>query len=177
MKTLILILAITAFAAAGPVPIGEMDDNGKRPPVHQQMLIDLEEMGLEFFPNGTIKLSSMEDLLRLYNLKKDVDDYSGNKTEEHYEEEEDDQEDENGDNRSKRSIFDDDERLPIPNSKLSSGRNPFCSLAVLSNGCTAIFIGPNHALTAGRCVYDRTTGQFRTGLTLYRGRNCYRYGT
>ena len=58
------------------------------------MLVDLEEMGLEFFPNGTIKLSSTEDLLRLHNLKKDVDDYTGNKTEEHYEEEEDDQEDE-----------------------------------------------------------------------------------
>ena len=46
--------------------------------------------------NGTIKLRSMEDLLRLYNLKKDVDDYTGNKMEEHYEEEEDDQEDKNG---------------------------------------------------------------------------------
>ena len=180
MKTLILILAITAFAAASPVPTGEINDDGKGvQPVHQQrILLDLEELDLEFFPNGTVKTSSMADLLRLYNLKKDADDYAGNKTEEHYEEEEDDQEDENGDNRSKRAIFDDDERLPIPNSNLNSGL-PFCALAEVSGstGCTAIFIGPNHALTAGRCVYDRTAGRFRTGLRLYRRRNCYRYGT
>lgn len=178
MKTLILILAITAFAGAIPVPKDDLDgDDGDSPLGQEKMLLDLEEMGLEFFPNGTIKMSSMDDLLRIYNMKKDVDDYAGNKTEEHFEEEEDQQENEDG--RSKRSIFDDDERLPIPNSNLNSGRNPFCALAEVSNGCTAIFIGPNHALTAGRCVYDRANSRFRsvTGLRIYRRRNCNQYGT
>ena len=179
MKTLILLLAITAFAAAGPVPAGEDSDEGSDIPAHRlQMLLDLEEVDLEFFPNGTIKQGSMSDLLRLYYSKKDVDDYTGNKTQEHYEEEEDDDDenDENGGNRSKRTVFDDDERLPIPNSNLNSGL-PYCALAEVSNGCTAIFIGPNHALTAGRCVYDRTNRRFRTGLRLYRRRNCVQYGS
>ena len=175
MKTLIFVLAITAFAAAVPVPIDDMDD-GLPAYKHMLQLVDLDEIDLEFFPNGTVKLSSMDDLLRVYNLKKDVDDYTGNKTEEHYEEEKDDREDQNEDDRPKRAIFDDDERLPIPNGNLDSGL-PFCALAEVSNGCTAIFIGPNHALTAGRCVYDRTNSRFRTGLRLYRRRNCYRYGT
>ena len=125
------------------------------------MLLDLEEVDLEFFPNGTVKHGSIDDMLRLYYSKQDVDDYAGNKTQEHYEEEGDDEDNENGDNRSKRAIFDDDERLPVPNSNLNSGL-PYCALAEVSNGCTAIFIGPNHALTAGRCVYDRTYRRFRT---------------
>ena len=140
------------------------------------MLLDLEEMDLEFFPNGTVKMRSMDDLLRLYYSKKGADDYAGNKTQEHYEEEDGNEEDKNGENRSKRTIFDDDERLPIPNSNLNSGL-PFCALAEVSNGCTALFIGPNHALTAGRCVYDRTNRRFRTGLRLYRRRNCNQYGS
>ena len=175
MKTLLLILAMAAFAVAGPVPAG--DEETDVPEYRQQMLLDLEELDLEYFTNGTIKQSSISDLLRLYYLKQSVDDPEGNKTEEHYGEEEDDDEDQNGDNRSKRTVFDDDERLPIPNTNLNSGRNPFCALAEVSNGCTAIFIGPNHALTAGRCVYDRTNRRFRTGLRLYRRRNCYQYGS
>ena len=122
MKTLILILAITAIAAAGPVPAGDDSDEGSDIPDHRlQMLLDLEEVDLEFFPNGTIKQGSIDDMLRLYYSKQDVDDYAGNKTQEHYEEEGDDEDNENGDNRSKRAIFDDDERLPIPNSNLNSG--------------------------------------------------------
>ena len=177
MKTLLLVVAMAAFAAAGPVPTG--DNNNEETEIlghRQQMLLDLEELDLEYFANGTIKQSSISDLLRLYYLKQAVNDTEGNKTEEHYEGEEDNDEDQNGDNRSKRTVFDDDERLPIPNSNLNSGL-PFCALAEVSNGCTAIFIGPNHALTAGRCVYDRTNSRFRTGLRLYRRRNCYQYGT
>ena len=99
MKTLILILAITAFAAAGPVPAGDDSDEGSDIPDHRlQMLLDLEEVDLEFFPNGTIKQGSIDDMLRLYYSKQDVDDYAGNKTQEHYEEEGDDEDNENGDN-------------------------------------------------------------------------------
>ena len=173
MKILILILAITALAVASPVPAGDVDDKNNDHSIHQEkMQLDLEEMGLEFFPNGTVKLSSMDDLFRLYYLKKDVDDYAGNRTEEHFEQEENQENEvEHEDGRSKRAIFDDDERLPIPNSNLDSGL-PYCALAEVSNGCTAIFIGPNQALTAGRCVYDRANRQFRSGLRLYRRRNC-----
>lgn len=138
------------------------------------MQLDLNELELEYFPNGTVKSSSIEDLIALYYKKKDVDDFEGNKTEEHFEPENDEDDDEEV-GRNKRRVFDDDERLPIPDSAL--GRLPFCALAEVSNGCTAIFIGPNHALTAGRCVYDRTRSRFRSGLSLYRGRNCRRRGT
>ena len=166
---------MAAFAAAGPVPDGEDKDEGNDVPVHrQQMQLDLEELDLEYFPNGTVKLSGMSDLLRLYHSKQDANDKTGNKTQEHYEEEE--APTENGDKRSKRTIFDDDERLPIPSGHLNSSL-PNCALAEVSNGCTAIFIGPYHALTAGHCVYDRTYGKFYKGLLLYRGRNCYQYGT
>ena len=178
MKIFILILAIIAYSAAIPLPEDDEGDNGFDPAEHEKMLVDLEEMGLEFFPNGTVKLSSAEDQLRLYYLKQNADDFTGNWTKEHFEpdneEEEEDEISNNG--RAKRTIFHDDERLPIPNSNLNSGL-PYCALAEVSNGCTAIFIGPRHALTAGRCVYDRTTSRFRTGLYLYRGRNCYQSGT
>ena len=178
MKTLVLILAMAAFAAAGPVPDGEEKDEGSDIPVQrQQMQLDLEELDLEYFPNGTVRQSGMSDLIRLYHSKQGAEDNAGNKTQQHYEEEEDDEIDENGDiKRSKRTVFDDDERLPIPNGHLTSSL-PYCALAEVSNGCTAIFVGPYHALTAGRCVYDRTYGQFYKGLLLYRGRNCYKYGT
>ena len=73
------------------------------------MQLDLEELALEYFANGTVKTSTVEDLLRLFYAKKELDDYAGNKTAEHFEEEE---EEEEGDARAKRSIFDDDERLP-----------------------------------------------------------------
>ena len=178
MKIFILILAIVAYTAAIPLPEDDKDDNGFDPAEHEKMLLDLEEMGLEFFPNGSVKLSSAEDLLRLYYLKQNIDDLMGNWTNEHFEpdNEKGEEEEESNNGRDKRTIFDDDERLPIPNSNLITGL-PYCALAYVSTGCTAIFVGPNHALTAGSCVYDRTTSRFRTGLYLYRGRNCNRYGT
>ena len=175
MKIFILILATTvAFSAATPVSVGDdIKEDDKDGPIDQEkMFLDLEEMDLEFFPNGTVKLSSLDDLLQIYYVKKDIHDLAGNKTSQNFSEE---QKDSKNEDRSKRTIFDDDERLPIPNSNLNS--LPFCALAEVSNGCTATFIGPNHALTAGRCVYDRTNRRFRSGLRLYRGRNCYRYGT
>ena len=55
--------------------------------------------------------------------------------------------------KMKCSIFDDDECLPIPNGNLNSGLS-FCALAEVSNDCTAIFIGPDDALTAGRLTAD-----------------------
>lgn len=175
MKIFIFILATTvAFSAATPVSVGDdiKEDNKDGPIDQEKMFLDLEEMDLEFFPNGTVKLSSLDDLLQIYYVKKDIHDLAGNKTSQNFSEE---QKDSKNEDRSKRTIFDDDERLPIPNSNLNS--LPFCALAEVSNGCTATFIGPNHALTAGRCVYDRTNRRFRSGLRLYRGRNCYRYGT
>ncbi len=174
MKRLILILAVSALAAASPVPVDKIDGDDNEPAHQEVMQLDLEEMDLEFFPNGTVKSSSIDDLVRLYYKKKDVDDFSGNKTEEHFEEEDQDGGDEEG--RSKRRIFGTDNRSPISNYKLRT-LLPYCALAQVSNGCTAMFIGPNHALTAGRCVYDRTRREFRTGLRLYRSRNCRNYGT
>ena len=177
MKIFILILAFVVYSAAGPLP--DEGDEGNGLQGHEHLLVDLEEMGLEFFVNGTVRLSNAEDLLRLYDLRRNADDLAGGRTEEHFEQEEEDDDDEGGEQngRDKRTIFADDERLPIPNSLLNSGRNPFCALAEVSNGCTAIFIGPNQALTAGRCVYDRFYRRFRTGLYLYRRRNCYQRGT
>lgn len=172
MKTLILIFAVAALTAASPLPVNETDVDEDEPAHQENVQLDLEELDLEFFPNGTVKLGSLDDLLRLYYDKKYSDDFSGKKTEEHFELEDDDP-DEN--DRSKRTVFDDDERLPVPDGNL--GLLPFCALAEVSNGCTAVFVGPNHALTAGRCVYDRVRRQFRTGLRLYRGRNCRRFGT
>ena len=98
------------------------------------MLLDLEEVDLEFFPNETVKQGGMSDLFRFYYSKQDVDDYAGNKTQEYYEEEEedDDESDENGGNCSKCTVFDDDERLPIPNSNLNSGL-PYCAFAEVSS--------------------------------------------
>ena len=176
LQVAVLILAATAV----PQPnINLEDDKDDKMDQKSRVLIDLDEMSLEYFPNGTVKLSSAEDMLRLYNLKTQGDDPKGNHTKEQFEkdsENENKEDDENND-RNKRWIFDDDERIRIPNSNLASGHNPFCSLAYVSNGCTAMFIGPYHALTSGHCVYDYSAKRFRSGLSLYRGRNCYRYGT
>lgn len=178
MKNIIFILAIATLAAASPVPSDEVDNNRT---FHQEKIeFDIKELDLELFPNGTVKLGSMDDLLQLYYFKKGKDDYAGKRTDEHFEKEDpQDDEDEEENGRSKRTIFDDDERLPIPNSHLDSAL-PYCALAVdESTGCTAIFIGPNQALTAGRCVYDRSNRRFRSRslMRVYRGRNCYRRGT
>ena len=52
--------------------------------------------------------------------------------------------------RVRRLIFDYDERLPVSD---TSG-NPFCAVGRIDYGCTAVLIGPYHAITAAHCVYD-----------------------
>ena len=71
---------------------------------------------------------------------------------------------------NKRSVFPPDDRYA------SSSRR---YIGYLNSGCTAFFIGPYHALTAGHCVYDCSSRRWKndsTQLDLYVGRTCYNRG-
>ena len=71
---------------------------------------------------------------------------------------------------NKRAVFPPDERYA------SASR---CHIGYLNSGCTAFLIGPYHGLTAGHCVYDCNTRQWKNGntqLDMYVGRNCYTRG-
>jgi len=73
------------------------------------------------------------------------------------------------------TFLDDDERLPIPNSAFA--HLPYCTIGELDNGCSAVFIGPYHALTAASCVYNMATNTWRGNYDVIRRRNCNRTGT
>jgi len=73
------------------------------------------------------------------------------------------------------TFLDDDERLSIPNSAFA--HLPYCTIGELDNGCSAVFIGPYHALTAASCVYNMATNTWRGNYDVIRRRNCNRTGT
>lgn len=74
-------------------------------------------------------------------------------------------------NRTERFIFGEDTR----NFVQDSSQFPQCSIARLSTGCTAFFIGPYHALTAAHCVNSFHSG-WRRRIDLWRERNCNNRG-
>lgn len=73
--------------------------------------------------------------------------------------------------RDERFIFGKDERQFVTN----SSDFPQCAVARMSTGCTAFFIGPYHALTAGHCVNNFRYG-WRPNIKLWRERNCHDKG-
>ena len=76
--------------------------------------------------------------------------------------------------KEKRAIIGSDNRYRPPRYGL---RIRTCTLAYMQNGCTAVLIGPRHALTAGHCLYDHTNRRWRTNIGMYVGRDCSRRGT
>ena len=79
------------------------------------------------------------------------------------------------DARWDRSIIGRDDRLPV--NDRSMYRIPYCAIGYLESGCTAAFIGPNHALTAAHCVYNKYTKTYETNLDLWRRQTCNSPGT
>ena len=153
---------------ASPLPKEDkntLEGSAFEPKEKEEMVINLEEIAIEAFANGTIKRESIDELIAFYRLNLTTKDFLEYKTQQHFEE----------DKEEKRHIFDDDERLYISNSDFS--RLPYCAIGELDNGCTAVFIGPYHALTAASCVYNTVTNRWRGNYDIIRGRNCNRYGT
>ena len=63
--------------------------------------------------------------------------------------------DSEGIGRWERTVFNTDDRIPVI--AHSATNFPYCAVGYLESGCTAILIGPNHALTAAHCVHDKNT--------------------
>jgi len=175
MESLVKILLLFAAVAvmhttvADPLPKPDKDTlegSAFEPKEKEEMVIDLEEIAIEAFANGTIKRETVEELIEMFRLNMSTKNFPEYKTRQHFEEEYDEE---------KRYIFDDDERLPIPNSAFA--RLPYCAIGELDNGCSAVFIGPYHALTAASCVYNTATNTWRGNYDVIRGRNCNRAGT
>jgi len=137
-----------------------LEGSVSEPKENKEMVIDLEEIAIKAFANGTIKHETIDEL-----TVSCVYEYNEYKTR-HFEEEYD---------KEKFYIFHDNERLPNPNSAFA--RLPYCAIGELDNGCTAVFIGPYHALTAASCVYNTATNIWRGNYDVIRGRNCNRAGT
>ena len=78
----------------------------------------------------------------------------------------------NGTNRTKRGIYEADEREFVSDSR----QFPGCAVARVSTGCTAFFVSPHHALTAAHCVYSQYRSYWKGRPTLWRGRNCKHSG-
>ena len=73
--------------------------------------------------------------------------------------------------REERFIFGEDEREFVTR----SSDFPQCAIARMSTGCTAFFISPYHALTAGHCVNNFRYG-WKRNIRLWRERNCRNKG-
>ena len=119
----------------------------------------MDEIAVEYFTNATEKFESIDEIIRIYKMKAEKgNSKDGSRmTEEHFDSE-----------RVQRHIFGNDERLPVPD----TSSNPYCAIGRIDYGCTAVFIGPYHALTAAHCVYNRTRRTWRSNLNIYRGRTC-----
>ena len=172
---LVFFLAVYCSIQAQASPVAGNDNNnqgsGSKPEpvpaedIHFDDIIDMKEMGVEVFPNGTVKYESIEKLIEIYRMGKNID---KTRIPSHFEPEDDD-----GDtDREKRLVFGIDERLPVP----STSSFPYCAIGVLDNGCTAVFIGPYHALTSASCVYNTATNTWRGNYNIRRARNCRTYG-
>ena len=48
---------------------------------------------------------------------------------------------------------------------------PEFAIGLLENGCTAFLVGPRHALTTADCVYNVSSGSFKSDFNFWRGRN------
>ena len=144
---------------AGPLPKPDKDnlEGSTFEPNEKEMVIDLEEIAIEAFANGTIKRETIEELIEMYRLNMSTKNFPEYKTRQHFEEYDEE----------KHYIFDDDECLPIPNSAFA--RLPYCAIGELDNGCSAVFIGPYHALTAASCVYNTATNTWRGNYDVIRG--------
>ena len=57
----------------------------------------------------------------------------------------------------------------------SSYQYPEYAVGLLDNGCTAFLIGPYHAMTSARCVYDNKLLLWEDRLDFWRGRNDSNY--
>lgn len=57
-------------------------------------------------------------------------------------------------------------------SSIASTDYPIYAIGFLRGNCTATLIGPYHAITSAECVYNHTTKEWKTDLTLLRGRKC-----
>ena len=73
----------------------------------------------------------------------------------------------------KRSIIGFDSRYNVPRYGL---KDRLCAVGFTETGCTAVLIGPRHALTASHCVYNFTTRTWKRDLGIYMYRDCLRYG-
>ena len=123
--------------------------------------IDLGELAVEYFWNGTETEESFENLIDIYQRaqSKNMTDFLADSGEDNLQ-------------RARRTIIGSDERLPVDN----SNRSPYCAVGYLDTGCTATFIGPYHALTAAHCVYNKDTDTWKRNLHLRRGRTCNTLG-
>ena len=75
--------------------------------------------------------------------------------------------------KEKRAIIGYDNRYKYPYLGL---RSKSCTIGIMENGCTAFFIGPRHAITAGHCVYNTANRRWNRDLGIYVGRDCNSYG-
>ena len=162
-----IIIAITTTAApasARVIHISFEESSGAGSgdtDVKTELDIDLEELAVEYFQNGTQRKESFENLIDVYqrSQSKNMSDFLADNGEDNLQ-------------RARRTIFGNDERLPVDN----SNRFPYCAVGYLDSGCTATFIGPYHALTAAHCVYDTDTNTWKRNLNMRRGRTCNTLG-
>ena len=152
-----LLLRLPEIAAV-PMPPEDSETGAGDGVGGEKTMIDLEEVAVELFPNGTEKVESIEELLIIERLKEEKKNVTRT-------------EGQMNNDREERSIIGSDERLPITHS--NQYRFPYCAVAELDNGCTATFISPYHAITSASCVYNRLTRRWRqTEINAYRRRNC-----
>jgi len=162
--TTIITIMLTAPASARVIHVSFDESSGagsSDTDIKTELDIDLGELAVEYFWNGTAKEENFESLIDIYQRaqSKNMSDFLADSGEDNLQ-------------RARRTIFGNDERLPID----SSNRYPYCAVGYLDVGCTATFIGPYHALTAAHCVYNKETDTWKQNLNLRRGRTCNTLG-
>ena len=132
------------------------------PDIHSdnELDIDLGELAVEFFRDGTQKNGTLEELMDIYRMTVNENNF--------VEKFSDEGPSGNDSDRARRTIFGVDDRLPVDN----TDHSPFCAVGRLDSGCTAAFIGPYHALTAAHCVYNKYTNTWKQNLNMWRRRTC-----